>query len=232
MQTDVKTMTVKEALKGAGIKIDRIVGKVTKLWEWKSGKDGKGRPWSLQSGLLQDGNDTIKFTLWRRPDLTEITGRSVVFRGKGIETEENVYKDKTTIQLSIQKDADLLFGDEEDSIPMVHDANGESITKSNQNPPQGQPEAKKQGSSVPVNGVQEARKRAMQYANWREICDNAAAFLYPEGDPQLVKDVSSCFFIQGSKEGMIDKMPNNKPLSDHKEKPDAEPDMAEKDEIF
>ena len=61
----------------------------------------------------------------------------------------------------------------------------------------------------------------MQLVKLRTICNEAAAFSEGhDAEPDLIKDVSSCLFIQAVREGLHKKLPNNKPIAakDHSQK--------------
>lgn len=238
---DQKTITIKDALTYPDkTPIPRIVGKVSLIWERTEG-EGKWGPRTKQSGLMEDdsGNKMV-FTVWDKPDISEHKGRKLIFRaGTGKKpslTLVNDYKDNSKRALNASKTCFVMTEDEEtDDIPMDYPDNKENLAdqarnmpKPPQNPPQANVAPKR---AVPVNGVQEVKMAVMQYANLREICDHAASFLYPlEGmaEPnwrEKIKDVSSCFFIQGIRDGLHLKLPNNKPLSKKEDVEASEPEL-------
>lgn len=219
-----KTITIKDALNfPEGTPIPRITGKVSLIWDRTTG-EGKWGTWFKQAGLMEDAEgNKIVFTVWDKPDMSDYKGRTVIFRSAPNAKKPSItlkadYKDAAKMTLNVGKSAIVLTEEEEtDDVPMDFDKSGAPVTaKEAQSKPQSQPAPKAQAPSVhslPVNGVQEVKQRVMQLANLRSICDDAAAFLYPDGDEDMVKDVSSCLFIQAARENLMNKLPNNKPIS-------------------
>lgn len=241
----MESITIAQA-KGmvANMPIPRITGKIKVLWDVKSGQDYAGELWSLQSGILKDENDEIKFTLSGCPSLPYSQGTNLIFRCKegkkgltGVKIKIYDYKGQKEPVLWITPTAIVLSDTEaSDEIPMEFNA---KTQETKQNAPQVNVARK---NAIPEDGVQLVKKSVMQYANLREICDHAASFLYQEeqsgmvekGIVEKIKDVSSCFFIQGIRDGLHLKLPNNKPLSKVKDvKEDVPEDLSKKeDEIF
>lgn len=248
MNEQTATTTIRQALSyPEGTPIGRIVGKVTHLFDRKTGEGDYGA-YSSQSGVISDGEDKILFTLWNKPEIPhDYKGRVVIFRAGGGKkptmTLKSDFKDNSKRTLNVTKSCIMLTEDEEtDDIPFDH----VETPKPQQNAPQVNVAPKKgniddalqdfmKSKPDPKEGIQSVKKRVMQYANLRSITDDAAAFLYQDqstgmverGIIEKIKDVSSCFFIQGVKDGLHFKLPDNKPIFGSKE--DLE---SKKDEEF
>lgn len=209
----MKTYSIAEAVSKSGQTIERIQGKLTQIWEHK-----KNPKYTVQNGVLSDGKDSVKVVFWRRPDLADLKGQDLIIRCangpkgmKGVESEENVYDNKTTIQLSVSQDAIVLPADQEES----ESAPASTVTKQSVVIANGVPIASSNGQ----DGTEFVRHRLMQMANLRKLCDNAAKFAANGNglDAQHVKDIGTSFFIEAVREKLVDKMPNNKPLEAKKE---------------
>lgn len=234
----MKTITVSEALEMSGMPIPRITGTVKKIWERKTGSNDNG-DWSMQSGILSDNGGEIKFTMSGFGEFPYKEGTKVIFRSKegkkgmtGVKVKAVEYQGKSSVVLWVTPTAIVLSDSEEsDAIPMEFDEKGESTTSTK---PQSQPKASVEPKkAIPANGVNVVKHRLMQMANFRALCDSTVDYLYgDEADPQLKKDVSSCFFIQGLREGLEKQLPDNKPLSKKENDGASEPEMAEKDVEF
>ncbi len=250
--TDI-TITIADALKfPEGTPIPRIVGKVTHVFDRKSG-EGKHGAYTSQSGVMEQDGSKILFTIWNKPQIPEdYKGRTLIFRAgtgkKPTMTLKSDFKDATKRTLNVTASCMVLTEDEEtDDIPMSYPSDtpksmesiagsmmGETLQKA---PPKANVATKK---AIPANGVQEVKKAVMQYANLREICDHAASFLYQDqqtgmveaGIIEKIKDVSSCFFIQGIRDGLHLKLPNNKPISKKEDAEASEPDLEDDDIKF
>lgn len=228
-----KTITIAEALKfPEGTPIPRITGKMTHLFGRKEGEGDFG-PYTSQSGVIEDDGSKILFTVWNKPAVPEdYMGRTLIFRSgtgkKPSMTLKSDFKDPSKRVLNVTKSCMVLTEDEEtDDIPFDH-----VPPKAEQTAPQASTTPKKAIPASSVNGVQEVRKRVMQLANLREICDHAASFLYPEGEKEFVKEIATSIFIQATRENLHDKLPNNKPLSKKEDVESSEPDMMEEDAKF
>lgn len=235
----MKTYKINEAKEMIGQQIPRIIGTLTKVYDRKTG-EGKFGPWSLQNGELQDETGVVSIVFSGLPDMTDKRGQEITFRSNqskkgltGIVMEENTYNGVTKPQLKVSASALILDGEE------IEKTHGGTVEKVEPKEIVGEePESKPvnrlpqtNGNGHHVDGAQVVRKRLMQYANLRELCDNAASFLYSKDamsaeDKQIIKDVASCFFIQALREGLADKLPNNKPLAKKEE------DLHEEEQIF
>lgn len=246
-----QTISIKDALTyPAGTPIPRIKGELVKLGERESKEGGYG-PYTKQWGIIKDGNDSILFTAWKHEIIPQShIGKIIVFRS-GIGKKptlklESDFKDKSKRTLKVTESCHVLTEEEDtDDIPMDYhksasyddqksDVQGELDRVKAKVAPQANVAPKKAIPKGGVNQVQEVRKTLMQYANLRELCDHAASFLYesPGVSAELIKDVSSCFFIQGVRDGLHLKLPNNKPLSKKEDVEASEPEMMEKDADF
>lgn len=233
-----KTITIKEANSfPEGTPIPRITGKVTHIFDRKTGEGDFG-PYSSQSGVIEDGGDNILFTVWNKPEIPhDYKNRVVIFRaGSGKKpsmTLKSDFKDPSKRTLNVTKSCIMLTEDEEtDDIPMDYppklsealEKNKPCLDEALNNFAKSKPD--------PKEVVQSVKKRVMQYANLRSITDDAAAFLYQDqstgmverGIIEKIKDVSSCFFIQGIREGLHLKLPDTKPIQS---KEDLESKKAE-----
>lgn len=191
-----------------GMHVDRLQGKLIKVFEREQKTDKKNRPYTLQNGEVEEGGSSIRVSFWNHKDLSSYRGQIVVIRSVPPKSFVSVshYKDKA--QLSVPGQAIVLSESEEtDDIPMDYPTD---TPKPQQNAPQVNVAPKK---AIPADGVQEAKKRVMQYVNLRYITDEAADFICQGSiSADLKKDVSSCFFIQGIRDGLHLKLPDSKPL--------------------
>lgn len=221
MKDELKTTTIKEALGYPdSTPIQRITGRVKLVWNRSEGS-GKWGPWTKQSGIMEDGADQILFTVWNKPDLQDFKGRNIILRSSGGKkpciTVEPDYKDAVKRTLSASKTCLVLTEEEEsDDIPMDYRDDKPTPNPNHQIPPKAVTAPKK---AIPEDGVDQVKHRVMQYSNLRSITDSAVMSLYGKQDmsEDILSTVSSCFFIQACKEGLLEKMPNNKPIS--KDKP-------------
>lgn len=235
---DQKTITIKEALSfPEGTPIPRIVGKVTHIFDRKSG-EGKRGAYTIQSGVIEQDGSKILFTVWNKPEFPQdYKGQTIIFRAgtgkKPTMTLKSDFKDASKRTLNVTASCFVLTEDEEtDDIPMEFPDPELKKQQAQQSAPQANVAQKK---AIPANGVQEVKHRVMQLANLREICDHAAQFLYDDANrfnEEYVKDIATSIFIQACRESLHDKLPNNKPLS-KKEDVEATENLEEKeDEIF
>lgn len=214
----MKTISISDAKEMSGMPIPRITGKIKVLFDRKTGTNDNGE-WSMESGIMVDGEDEIKFTLSGCPKLPYSKGETVVFRCKegkkgltGVKIKTDEYKGKNEPVVWVTPSSVICSGSEEtDDIPMEFDKSGESMTATEaRSAPKANVEPKK---AIPADGVQEVKKRVMQYVNLRYITDEAADFICQGSiSADLKKDVSSCFFIQGIRDGLHLKLPDSKPL--------------------
>lgn len=220
-----------------GMHVDRLQGKLIKVFERESKTDKKNRPYTLQNGEVEENGNSIRVSFWNHKDLTSYRGQVIVIRSVAPKSFVSVkhYKDKA--QLSVPGQAIVLSESEEsDDIPMDYpeklktvDVAGYRMIKQ-ENPPKANVEPKK---AIPEGGVNVVKHRLMQMVKFRALCDASVEYLYGDGaSEEMKKDVSSCFFIQGMREGLEKQLPDNKPLS-KKENVEATEDLEKKeDEIF
>ena len=89
-------------------------GKIVKLYKPKTGESDKG-PWSFQSGLLSDGQSSVKFTLNSREELPQtFLNKQVVLTAQngnhgwtGLKTKDEEYNGKVTRVLWVTPTADI-----------------------------------------------------------------------------------------------------------------------------
>lgn len=255
-----QNISIKEALGfPEGTPIPRIVGKLTHLFDRKSG-EGKHGPYTSQSGVISDGENKILFTVWNKPEFPQdYKGQTIIFRAgtgkKPTMTLKSDFKDATKRTLNVTASCIVLTESEDtDDIPYddapksIASIAGSMMTEGlPKNPPQANVATKKaiptHNESVDAlmrsqkracgaeDGVQVVKHRLMQMANFRALCDASVEYLYGEGaSDEMKKDVSSCFFIQGMREGLEKQLPNNKPLS-KKEDVEASENLEEKEDV-
>lgn len=252
----MKTISISEAKTNpANMPIPRIVGKIKMKWDRKTGTNANG-DWSMESGILTNGEDDIKFTLSGCPALLYGPGDNIVLRCKdgkkgltGVKTKVEEYQGKSQPVLWITPTAYVVSDDEDtDAIPMDFDKSGDmTATEARKQAPQATTAPKKaiptHNESVEAlmrsqkracgaeDGVQVVKRRLLQMANFRALCDASVEYLYGEGaSDEMKKDVSSCFFIQGMREGLEKNLPSSKPIS-KKEDVEASENLEEKEDV-
>src|SRR5664279_5646072 len=77
----MSVINVKSALQlGAGATVPAIAGVLRIVWPPKSGTSAKdGKAWTLQGGVIDDGDSSARFTIWNHEDVSSLKGQSVVF---------------------------------------------------------------------------------------------------------------------------------------------------------
>lgn len=203
----MRSYTIKEAQEMSGQVIPRIVVKVLKVYDRKTG-EGQYGPWSLQNAEIQDSTGKMKLVFSKLPSQANLEGKTMVFKSletrhglKGVEAKENTYKDKTTVELKVNNLALIVSDNDEPNVKMVK--------------PTGQDEPPKENvESVSHDQVKTnialAKNRLTQLAGLYELCwitSNKIGQNMGEECPQILKDVASCLYIQAIREGLADKMP-------------------------
>lgn len=236
MKDELKTTTIKDALGYPdSTPIQRITGRVKLVWNRTEG-EGKYGPWTKQAGIMEDGADQILFTVWNKPNIEDFKGRNIIFRSSGGKkpciTIAPDFKDNTKRTLNVTKSCLVLTEEEEsDDIPFddptpKHDIKGfvasveKVVAMESKTAPKPATATKK---AIPEDGVDQVKHRVMQYINLRSITDAAVKALYADGSmygqeyvDDVISTVSSCLFIQGCKDGLLEKLPNNKPIAKSK----------------
>lgn len=211
----MKSYTIKEAQEMSGQVIPRIVVKVLKVYDRKTG-EGQYGPWSLQNAEIQDSSGKMKLVFSKLPSQASLEGKTMVFKSletrhglKGVEAKENTYKDKTTVELKVNNLALIVSDNDEPNVEMVK--------------PTGQDEPP---MDFPLKGLENvshdqvktnialAKNRLTQLAGLYDLCWKTTNNMEASNDINefsqnlvLKKDIASCLFIQSVREGLADKMP-------------------------
>jgi hypothetical protein len=77
----MSVINVKSALAlGAGAVIPAVTGTVTSVWPLKGGNSQRdGKPYTVQSLILDNEGTTARVTLWNKPDVQSLKGQQAIF---------------------------------------------------------------------------------------------------------------------------------------------------------
>lgn len=225
----MRTVSIKEAKTMIGEIIPCVKGRIRDVWKYSTGVSDKGE-WKIQNLLIEDETGSIKVFISGRAEIPASTkGEEITIESastkhglQGIKVTEEEYQGKKNIQLKITPAASIVI----DGQPTTG-----SVKPSKQEPVLVHIET--QNGNGDAN-VQKVRKRLMQLVNLYDKCWDAATFLGNKHnwETQLRKDVSSCLFITGIKEGLADALPSDKPVNGNghaTKKPDPSPEAVEDD---
>lgn len=232
--------TIQEAKTRVGEILPSISGILTSIYPPKTGTNNNGA-WSLQNGEISQNGDKIKVCFSNREVIDSsrqgsaiaLESKGTKFGLKGVLVKEETHKGQTYIQLRITGTAVISFPNSspQREAPEPQEGGEDFDPMPPPKPTQNAPKASTGTNCTPV-GIEKARHRFMQYANLYQMAWNAASFLAEssEWDNATAKDVATTFFIQGTKEGLVDTMPKNGPIgSVVKGEPENEDDMSKED---
>lgn len=228
--------TIQEAKTRVGEILPSISGILTSIYPPKTGTNDNGA-WSLQNGEISQNGDKIKVCFSNREVIyssrqgsaINLESKGTKFGLKGVLVKEETYKGQTYIQLRITGTAIISFPNSNvksaDPEPRGREVDFDPM------PPPPKP-TQTQPKANPNPCIEKARHRFMQYANLYQMAWNAASFLAEssEWDNATAKDVATTFFIQGTKEGLVDTMPANGPIgAQPRGEAENEEDMSKED---
>lgn len=230
-----QTINIADLPARVGTCIPSFVGILDLIWERKEGSKN-GKDWSVQSGLLEKGNEKCQVTFWNRGEMSGMKGKTLFLsarmsKGKltGLDVKEAEYQGKTNIQIHVAGFAGLTG--ESDKFNATQQAMDGYQADAEGKPPEAAPAPQKPVKShpeanLPLSGVLVARQRMMQLANMFGMARDAAKYVAKihgfEGIPEDVRTCSTSLFIQAVREGLDKSMPAH-PLVNGKPEPAKQP---------
>ncbi len=148
----------------AGFVVPAVQGKLTQIWDRKTGTHEEYGEWSIQSGVLKIGDKTIRTTFFNYPDLKRDRNKEFLIesqKGKkgfhGVYAIDNDYNNKITRELKVTEAAKMVpASDSRDEAPEQGQA-APAAEKASARPSAGQ----HYGADQPI----EKAKRALAQVN-------------------------------------------------------------------
>lgn len=215
----------------AGEVIPAAKGRLTNVFKRATGFKGKFQ-WSVQSGVLKDGDNEIGIVFWGHPPVDAYKGKLIYLIGG---TNDKGEPAGLTRDLSTSKDAKYdglsQIKVEKEATISVSPPAGSGTQENNDNPDldsQPPPEEKQppfeKAGPMTLNDLDgEVRKYAMKIANTRVLAERAADYAvkaYKENhqgpspcrtfSDEAVREIATGMFIEMCRNGVVSKMPGKK----------------------
>lgn len=215
----MKIYTIKEIQEMVGVIIPLVRVKIEKLWEYKTGVGANGQ-WMMQNGEVSDETGKMKVVFSGREPVQFKQGDTIYIhstsgsRGvNGVKVEQNEYQKKDGSQVSelVLKVAKTARLENAGSNPP---SNVENRTKAESpGSPINDPKylvGSTQHPPILNRAISEPGTKLAQYRALYELCLNNAEAINNGSEvdlsPSDVKDIASCMFIQGVKDGLLERV--------------------------
>jgi hypothetical protein len=200
----MKTINIAQAKERIGEVIPGVTGIIQKIFPRKTGTSEHGE-WSLQNGEMSDDTGIIKFTLSgaKEPMPESWKGKTVTMMScqtkhglQGVKVEQKEYNGTTHVGLKLTATANIIEGTPKEVFESPAPTKTGNTTPTIQVKPQ---------PSVAQNQAN-PEERIKRYAKLYYMCMEEAEKLLEPGDVENMRSISSCLFIQGVKEGLLERI--------------------------
>ena len=196
----MSTTPINQLQNMVGQVIPAVGGFIKQLWPAKSGVKN-GKPWHVQSGLIQDNTGSIQFTLFSLPPNPFKVGDFVTLSSKlgkgglaGCKVEQSEYNGKTETKLSVQKWGKIEVGNitQVSSPAVIEQPHSDVISTTATSA------TFIGGTSVNLSSYRRLYNECLIEAN--DALTNSPLHNF---NPEDLRQVATTFFIQAIKDGVL-----------------------------
>jgi hypothetical protein len=214
-------MKLNEMADNVDMAVRELTVSIDNIYPPKAGQGNEGSRWQMQSLLVSDDTGQARLTLRNRAEISQAyKGNAVTF--KSVKNEKHGLLGVKVVMSRAYTDT---YGKSHPPVPEIRvTGSAEMLLGSSETIPQSKPSAEAPSASHRVSegdSMKSVKVKLMKRANLYDLCLGAAKFvagkhgLSAESD---IKDIASCFFIQGVRDGEDQAMPAH-PLSIEKKEP-------------